>query len=118
MKRLHGLQGGAVLGGEDGPLGRVRGVDLGGAAIDPGGGGGGHIHGAGIVFLPADGLLPSIFFYFEVFGEQFGDVLCGGQARRLSGFRNFLMQVEADLRAEVLCGGHVSFSFPLIARQV
>ena len=61
---------------------------------------------------------PSIFLHFEIFGEQFGNVLCGGQARRLSGIRNFLMQVEADLRAEVLCGGHVSFSFLPVADQV
>ena len=60
--------------------------------------------GPGVVVRHGD--VPSIFFYFEVFGEQFGDVLCGGQARRLSGFGNFLMQVEADLCAEVLCGWH------------
>ena len=75
-----------------------------------------HDQAPGVVVRHGD--VPSIFFHFEVFGEQFGDVLCGSQARRLSGLRNFLMQVEADLRAEVLCGGHVSFSFPLIATQV
>ena len=57
------------------------------------------LEGQGPGIVVRHGYVPSIFFHFEVFGEQFGDVLCGGQARRLSGFGNFLMQVEADLRA-------------------
>ena len=40
---LFGLQGGVVFRHKDGPLGGVRGVDLGGVAVDPGGGGGGDV---------------------------------------------------------------------------
>ena len=54
---LHHLQGGVVLRHEDGPLGGVRGIDLGHPVIDPGGGGGGQIHHTGVILLPVDGLL-------------------------------------------------------------
>ena len=40
------------------PWGGVCGGDLGGVAVDPGGGGGGDVQGAGVILGPPDGLLP------------------------------------------------------------
>ena len=51
------LQGGIVLRHKDGALGGVGGVHLGLIAIDPGGGGGGHIHHPGVILLAVDGFL-------------------------------------------------------------
>lgn len=48
----------------------------------------------------------SIFFQFEVFGDKGGDVLGGGKPSLLSGFRDFLVQVDWDLSTKVLCGCH------------
>ena len=57
-------------------------------------------------FFVRHDLITSIFFHFEVFGQQVGDVLRGGEARLFPGFRDFLMQVEPNLSTEVLCGCH------------
>ena len=54
---LNSLQRRAVLRSKDSPLGGVCGVDLGGIAVDPGGGGGSHIHHAGVILPSADGFL-------------------------------------------------------------
>ena len=64
------------------------------------------------------GRLTSIFFHFEVFGEQVRDVLAGGLARLFPGFGDLLVQVEVNLSTEVLSGWHGGHSFPLIVTQV
>ena len=51
------LQRGIVLRHKDGALGGVGGVHLGLVAIDPGGGGGRHIHHPGVILLAVDGFL-------------------------------------------------------------
>ena len=63
---LHRFQQGAILGSEDGALGGVGGVHLGLAPVDPGGGGGGHIHDAGVIRFSVDG------FFFDAVRIAFG----------------------------------------------
>lgn len=61
-------------------------------------------HGPGVVVRHS--FVTPIFFHFEVFGQQVGDVLGGGEPRLLFGFADALMQVGGDLSAEILCGCH------------
>ena len=63
-------------------------------------------------------LITPIFFQFEVFRQQIRDVLAGGLARLLPGLRDFAVQIEVDLSAEVFCGWHGVRSFRLIVTQV
>ncbi len=76
------------------------------------------LEGEGPGFTVRHDLITSIFFHFEVFGEQVRDVLTGGLARLFPGFGDLLMQVEVNLSTEVLSGWHGGHSFPLIVTQV
>ena len=50
--------------------------------------------------------VPSVFFHLVVFGEQVGDVLCGGQARLILLGAYPVVEGQGDLSAEVLGIGH------------
>ena len=50
-----------------------------------------NLKGEGAGFVVGHGYVTSVFFHFVVFEYQVGDVLRGGQARFLSGLRDFLM---------------------------
>lgn len=54
---LDRFQGRIIFCHKDGALRGIGGVDLGGVAVDPGGGGGGHIHHPGVILLAVDGFL-------------------------------------------------------------
>ena len=54
---LHRFQWGVVLGHKDSALGGVVRVHLGLALINPGRGGRGQIHHAGVILFPVDGFL-------------------------------------------------------------
>lgn len=76
------------------------------------------LEGQGSGFAIRHDFISSIFFHFEVFGQQVGDVLGGGQPRLLSGFRDFLVQVDWYLSTKIFCGWHGLFSFRLIVKPV
>ena len=59
------------------------------------------LEGEGPGFTVHHDFITSVFFHFEVFGDEGGDVLGGGLARLFTGFRDFLMQVDRDLGTQV-----------------
>ena len=66
-------------------------------------------HGPGVVVWHS--LVSPVLFQFEVFEQQICDVLAGGLTCLLSGCGDFLVQVEVDQSAEVLCLCHGVRSF-------
>ena len=76
------------------------------------------LEGEGPGFTVRHDLITSIFFHFEVFGDEGGDVLGGGLARLFTGLRDFLMQVDRDLRTQVSSFWHGVRSFLWIVTQV
>ena len=50
--------------------------------------------------------VPSVFFHLVVFGEQVGDVLCGGQARLILLGAYPVVECQGNLSAEILGIGH------------
>ena len=62
-------------------------------------------HRSGAVVVRHD-LVTSIFLHFVIFDEQVGDVLCGGQARLLSGLADVLVQLQGQLRTKITSRWH------------
>lgn len=63
-------------------------------------------HRSGVIVR--HGHVTSTFFHFEIFDQQVRDVLCGGQARLLSGLAYPIVEVQGDLSTEVLRLCHFS----------
>ena len=68
------------------------------------------LEGHGPILTVCHSCVTSVFFHFVIFGEQVGDVLCGGLAQRLLGLRYSIVEADGHLSTQVFSLFHAAVS--------